>query len=184
MDELIVWENLYLWKPFFLIPPSFFNMNMISLYGKKECPILSAKCPGSMRESCASPIFSLLLCCLRLCNQFSGHVQEIRTLVTQRLDLRLVLAFDPVIPLSGPPLFILGLERKVRRQTAEEEEQRHVRQHDAVAEVVFRLVFCAVDVAAYDACFSLISLGCFFFSEELGVGNSPFRFPQPVEVRE
>jgi hypothetical protein len=71
-------------------------------------------------------------------------VEEVRSLVTQHSNLCIVLAFDPVIALSGLSLLVLGFQQKVCHQASAEQEERQVCQHYSVTEVVLWLVLCSV----------------------------------------
>ena len=80
------------------------------------------------------------------------RINKIRPFITQLMDLlALTHACTQSIPLSSPPSSILSNKQLSHQQAAAKEEKHHVREDNAVAEIVLRLVFCAVDVGGDDS---------------------------------
>lgn len=78
-------------------------------------------------------------------------VHEIRPLVTLDHDLLLGQAIEHIIPLTGPPLAVLGAQREVHEDGAAQQEEGLEAEHDAVAGPVPRLLERDVDVGRHDA---------------------------------
>ena len=75
------------------------------------------------------------------------RIDEICPLISQLMNL-LALAHPgaPPIPVTSPPSSILCNKQLSHEQTAAEEEENHVGEHDGVAEIVLWFVLRAVDV--------------------------------------
>lgn len=71
--------------------------------------------------------------------------------ITKHLNLVLILARHPCIPLPRKPLPVLSLQQKVGNKAPAKQEQNHVREHHSMARFVVRLVLRAVDIARHNA---------------------------------
>ena len=81
----------------------------------------------------------------------SQSVNEIRSFVTQQLNLTLVQALNPVVAFATSALGILTSQQDVLQHGSTKEEQDKVAEYYSVAGVVFRLIIVAVDVGCDDA---------------------------------
>lgn len=71
--------------------------------------------------------------------------------VSHQINLLFTLPLNRSISFASAPLTVLVAQHDMRYDTTPKEEQRKVRQNDAVAKPVKRFVCCAVDVASHDA---------------------------------
>jgi hypothetical protein len=78
-------------------------------------------------------------------------IQKLWLPIPQHFNLMCIKSPDPFVPLTPQPLLILPLQQHPRHNTPTEQEQHHVGEHDAVTQLVPRLVAAAVDVGGHDA---------------------------------
>lgn len=76
----------------------------------------------------------------------SQRVKEIRSFVTQQLDLALVQALDPVVAFATSALAVLTPQQEVLHHGSAKEEQDQVGEYYSVTGVVVWLIIIAVDV--------------------------------------
>jgi hypothetical protein len=88
---------------------------------------------------------------IRLSHRYSQRVNEIRSFVTQQLDLAMLQAFDPVVAFTASALGILTSQQEVLHHGSTKEEQNQVAENYSVAGVVFWLIIIAVDVGCDNA---------------------------------
>lgn len=91
----------------------------------------------------ASPLPSTPIWLSHRCSQ---RVNEIRSFITQQLDLVLVQALDPVVAFAASALAVLTPQQEVLHHGSTKEEQYQVAEYYSVTGVVFWLVMIAVDV--------------------------------------
>lgn len=89
---------------------------------------------------------------LRTFTSRSHSVDEIWALVTQQLNLTVVLALNPMITLALLPFLVLADEQEVCNDAPNAQEERQVSEYHAVTRSVLWRVFLHVDVACDDSC--------------------------------
>jgi len=108
------------------------------------------------------------------------RINKIRPLIAQLMDfLALTHARTQAISLTSPPSSILSNKQLSHQQAAAKEEKHHVREDNAVSEIVLRLVFCAVDVGGDDSIQITLLIISWYSSRTNAAMNSPNRSRNP-----